>query len=200
MLRLYYAPRTRAVRVRWLLEELGLPHELIRTEFKAPDRGFSQSTPVGKIPVLEDGEVVMGESGAILEYVLERYGEGRLAPSIGDPDRAEYLQWLHWAEGTGYPPMTVAIFHTRYAGDADQRGDLLDVWRVRSREAFRFAEERIKGRTWIVGEDFTAADIMLGFTLLVGQVFGGLDDDFPGLQAYIQRLVSRPAFQRATVD
>ena len=88
MLRLYHAPRTRSVRVLWLLEELGLPHELVTVPFKAPSSEFFvQETPLGKIPTLEDGDVVLCESGAIVEYILERYGEGRLAPAVGSPLR-----------------------------------------------------------------------------------------------------------------
>ena len=101
MLTLYYAPRTRAVRVRWLLEELGVPHELRRVPFVPPTGGFfSQATPLGKFPVLVDGDVTIFESGAIVEYVLERYGQGRLAPAAGSPLRGPFLQWLHFAEAT----------------------------------------------------------------------------------------------------
>ncbi len=92
MMKLYYAARTRAVRVLWLLEELGLPYELVRRPFDPPsDRFFSQSTPTGKFPTLVDGDVTLCESGAIVEYILERYGEGRLAPPIGTPERAASL-------------------------------------------------------------------------------------------------------------
>src|SRR5262245_31508468 len=115
MLVLYYAPRTRSVRIRWLLEELGLPHELRRVPFTPPTgRWFSQATPSGKFPVLEDGEVTMFESGAILEYVLERYGEGRLAPPVGSPRRAEFLQWAHFAEATAFAPLGIIVWHTFY--------------------------------------------------------------------------------------
>jgi glutathione S-transferase len=200
MLRLYYAPRTRSVRVRWLLEELGLPYELVRSEFKPSAQSYSQGTPLGKYPVLEDGEVVMGESGAIIEYLIERYGKGKLAPAIGDPLRAAYLQWLHYSEGTAYPPMGVIIFHTRYAQDAEARGDLMDVWMDRARTAFQFAEDAIAGKQWILGDTFSAADVMLGFTLAAGQSVGVLDESLPDLRAYLARLLARPALQRALAD
>src|SRR5262245_16580567 len=106
MLRLYYAPRTRAVRIRWLLEELELPYEVQRVPFVVPSGGFfAQATPSGKVPVLEDEGVPIGESGAILEYVVERYGNGRLAPPVGSPARGLYLQWIHFAEGTASVPL-----------------------------------------------------------------------------------------------
>src|SRR5262245_54539345 len=121
MIALYYAPRTRAVRVRWLLEELGLPYELRRVTFVAPSGGFfAQATPSGKLPVIEDGEITIAESGAILEYVLERYGGGRLAPPPGSPARGRYLQWLHFAEGTLSVPLSTILWHLLYKGDADQ--------------------------------------------------------------------------------
>jgi glutathione S-transferase len=116
---LWFAPRTRAVRVRWLLEELGVPYELRRVEFQRPERAFSQHTPLGKLPVIEDDGVVICESGAIVEYVLERYGEGRLAPSIGSSLRGPFLQWMHFAEATAFPPLGVIVWHAVYQGDAD---------------------------------------------------------------------------------
>ena len=85
MITLYFAPRTRSVRVRWLLEELGLPYELKRVTFNIPTQTFDQDTPLGKLPVIEDGEVTICESGAIVEYLIERYGNGRLAPPGGSP-------------------------------------------------------------------------------------------------------------------
>jgi glutathione S-transferase len=120
MLKLYFAPRTRAIRVRWLLEELGLPHELKRVPFQIPTRTFEQQTPLGKLPVIEDGETVICESGAIVEYILERYGEGRLAPPIGAPRRGEFLQWVHFAESTAFAPVGVIVWHALYKGNAGE--------------------------------------------------------------------------------
>jgi len=94
VLKLYHAPRTRSIRIRWLLEELQLPHELERVEFRPQKTTFAQATPFGRFPVLVDGEVVIGESGAILEYILEQYGAGRLAPGVAAPQRGEFLQWV----------------------------------------------------------------------------------------------------------
>jgi glutathione S-transferase len=118
MITLYYAPRTRSVRIRWLLEELDLPYDLRRVAFSPPARTFSQRTPFGKFPVIEDGDVTIFESGAILEYILERYGDGRLAPAVGTPLRGEFLQWVHFSEGTAYPPFGTIIWHTMYKKDA----------------------------------------------------------------------------------
>lgn len=200
MLRLHYAPRTRAVRVRWLFEELELPYELIRGELVPPSVGFSQQTPSGKYPVLEDGEQVIAESGAIVEYLAERYGEGRLAPAVDDPMRARYLEWLHYCEGTAGSAMSPIIFHKRYAKDAESRGDLIEVWTGRARASLQPAEAHLAGRTFLLDDQFSAADIMLGYTVAVAQSIGVLEDRFPALLAYVRGLLERPAFQRAVAD
>jgi glutathione S-transferase len=196
MLTLWYAPRTRSIRVRWLLEELGVPYELRRVEFNRPDRMFAQDTPLGKLPVIQDGDMTMCESGAILEYVLERYGNGRLAPPIGDPLRGPFLQWLHFAEATAFAPLGVIIWHTLYAGDADTIPGVMESARERGRNALDFLEQSIGGREYLLG-DFTAADVMMGFTLRAAVLLGVLDDRYPRLQHYVARLVARPAFQTA---
>jgi glutathione S-transferase len=195
MLVLYYAPRTRSIRVRWLLEELGLPHVLRRVTFVPPKTAFSQSTPLGKLPVIEDGDVTMGESGAILEYILERYGNGRLAPPIGSPLRGEFLQWMHYAEGTAFPPLGVIIWHTLYAEDADNYPEVIASAKDRARGALNVVERSLEGKKYLLGSDFSAADIMMGFTLGVARMFGVLDDSLPNLQAYFARLEERPAFK-----
>lgn len=198
MLKLYHAPRTRSVRVLWLLEELELPYELVTVPFTAPARDFfSQQTPLGKIPTLEDGAVVMCESGAIIEYILERYGEGRLAPAVGHPDRAAFLQWLHFAESTAYPPLGNLVWLTRYRDDVDKHIALLEDIRHRAASGLDFLESGLDERPYLVGADFTAADVMMGFTLLAARFLGMLDERYPRLSAYLDRLESRPALQRA---
>ena len=168
MLKLWYAPRTRSVRVVWLLEELGLPYTLERVEF-APT--------ASELPVLEDGEVLMCESGAILEYVLERYGNGRLAPPIGSPTRAAFLQWLHFAESTAFPPPGIVTWLTRYRGDSASYETLIADSRARAASGFEFLERSLGQKAWLLGDLFSAADVMMGFTLVAARQ-------------------ARPAFQR----
>jgi glutathione S-transferase len=199
VVKLYFAPRTRSIRVRWLLEELGLPYQLERVTFQRPDRVFSQTTPLGKLPVIEDGEVTICESGAIVEYILERYGEGRLAPPIGSPQRGEFLQWIHFAEGTAFPPLGVLIWHGLYQGDADKYPEVMESARERARAGLGFAEQRRRDRSYLLGEEFSAADVMLGFTLIAARLLGVLDERFPALGRYLERLEARPAF-RASVE
>ena len=201
MLKLYYAPRTRAARILWLLEELGLPHELERVEFlPTSDTFFQQKTPTGKLPTLEDGDVLLCESGAIVEYILERYGEGRLAPAVGSRERAAYLQWLHFAESTAFPPIGIVVWLTRYRGDGGGHETLIAAARERAAAGFDFLERELGEKTYLLGDDFSAADIMMGFTLVGARIVGVLDERYPRLGAYTARLEIRPALQRALAE
>jgi len=200
MLKLYYAPRTRSVRIRWLLEELGVPYELERVEFRPSPAAFSQGTPLGKFPVLEDEGVAIGESGAILEYILERYGASRLAPPIGSPRRGVFLQWVHFAEGTAFPPLGVLIWHGLYLQNADQVALATESARERAHAALSQVEHNLATRDYLLGAEFSAADIMMGFTLAAAQFLGVLDERYPKTMSYLGRLTERPAFQRATAD
>jgi glutathione S-transferase len=201
MLTLHYAPRTRAVRIRWLFEELGLPHQLRRVPFVPPSAVFSQSTPSGKFPVLEDGEVVIAESGAILEYVLERYGDGRLAPPIGSPARGAFLQWVHFAESTAYPPLGNIIWFTFYRQDADALPAVIEDARERAHGGLAVVERALLDKDYLLGRAFSGADVMMGFTIAAATLLGLVSDDrYPNIAAYFRRLEARPAYQRATAD
>ncbi|MEM8768208.1 MAG: glutathione S-transferase family protein, partial [Pseudomonadota bacterium] len=140
MITVYAAPRTRAVRIVWLLEEMGLPYELELVNFKpTTDRFFIQDTPTGKIPTLVDDDVVMSESGAIIEYLLEKYGgisANSLAPATGTAARARYLQWLHYAESTAFSPLGVVIWLTLYRQDARDHPVLVEDARARAERTF----------------------------------------------------------------
>jgi glutathione S-transferase len=197
MLKLWFAPRTRAVRVRWLLEELGVPHELARVDFNRPSHTFAQNTPLGKLPVIEDDGVTIGESGAIVEYILERYGNGRLAPPIGAAPRGEFLQWVHFAESTAFPPIGVIVWHTLYEQNADRFPEVMASARARALEALGFVDKRLEGRDYLLGKEFSGADVMMGFTLFAARALGVLDDGYPNVTRYLAQLEQRPAFQKA---
>jgi len=195
MIVLYFAPRTRSIRVRWLLEELGLPYVLRRVTFKPPqEKVFAQDTPLGRLPVIEDGEMTMCESGAIIEYVLERYGNGRLAPPIGSPLRGEFLQWMYFAEASAFPPLGVIVRHALYKGDADKVAGAISDARERARTALDFVERARDGKDYLLGGEFSAADVMMGFTLMAARALGVLDQAYPRLGQYLARLEARPAF------
>jgi glutathione S-transferase len=134
---------------------------------------------------LVDGDMVMGESGAILEYVLEAHGNGRLAPAIGSRQRGEFLQWVHFAEGTAFPPLGVLIWHGIYRGVADRIPDAIDAARERAHSALAVLERHLSTREHLLGAEFSAADIMVGFTVAAAQFLGLLDSRYPFTAAYL---------------
>jgi len=195
MLKLYGAPRTRAVRVTWLLAELGIDYELELVRFKPTgSEFFIQDTPTGKIPTLVDGATVICESGAIVEYILERYGEGRLRPPPGSGAGAEFLQWFHFAEASAFAPIGNVVWLTRYRQDADQHRELVADAIERARRTLQFVADRLPAGGYLAGPEFSAADIMMGFTLLAATELGMLEG-FTGLETYLQRLTQREGFR-----
>jgi glutathione S-transferase len=197
LITLWFAPRTRSVRVRWLLEELGVPYELRRVTFNVPKQTFDQDTPLGKLPVIQDGDVTICESGAIVEYIVERYGNGRLAPAVGSPLRGSYLQWIHFAESTAFAPLGVVVWHVLYQQDAAAVAGAIAGAHTRAHSAFAFIERGLDGNDYILGPEFSAADVMLGFTLLAARLLGVLDDRYPNITRYVARLEARPALRAA---
>ena len=200
MIKLYHAQLTRSVRILWLLEELGLPYELATVPFAPPTTGatgFAQATPLGKFPTIEDGELTMFESGAILEYILERYGKGRLAPAPGSVARGPFLQWVHFAEATIFPPLAVLAFHTLFKPEAERIPSVAADARAMAAGTLRTLERALDGKTFLLGAEFSAADIMMGYSLMTAQFLGVLTGEYPNLGAYFARLQARPAFQKA---
>jgi glutathione S-transferase len=196
MIRLYHAPHTRSIRVLWLLEELGLPFELVTIEYQPPATPFAQRTPSGKFPTLEDGDTVMFESGAIVEYLLERYGQGRLGPRAGEPGRGLFLQWLHFAEATLLPPLIDILRHTLLKPAAERIPAVVADAKVRAGVTLDVLERALQERTYVLGTDFTAADIMMGYGVQWAATLGLLANS-PNLRAYNERLSSRSALKKA---
>jgi glutathione S-transferase len=197
MITLYHAPRTRSMRVLWLLEELQVPYRIESVEFVPPTKPFGQRAPFGKLPAIEDGDVTMFESGAIVEYVLERYGEGRLAPALGSKERAPFLQWIHFAEGTAFPGIGNIAWHVMFKGDADKVPEAIEDYRGWALSSVGVVDQALAGKAYLLGDEFSAADVMMGYTLVVAKWFGILTDAHPNAWAYIARLEERPAFQKA---
>lgn len=200
MIKVYHAPQSRSVRVIWLLEELGIAYETEKISFtpesmKSP--AYKKIHPFGRVPAIQDGEVTMFESGAIVEYLLERYGNGRLAPAAGTPARATYLQWLHFGEATLIPPLSDVVQHTFLRPEGERLAAVAADARKRAGEILAALETAFDGRRYVAGEDFTAADVMVGYGLVLAQLMGLIGDAHPTLQAYLGRLTQRPAFQVA---
>jgi glutathione S-transferase len=200
MIALYHSPRTRSVRVLWLLEELGIPYELRTLAFtpeslKGPE--YVKVNPLGKVPSIQDGELTMFESGAIVEYLVERYGKGRLAPPIGTPERGAYLQWIHFAEATCLPPLSDLAQHTMFKPEEERIPALIPDAQARTAAWLAALELALTGKRYLVGDQFTAADVMMGYGLLLTKWFGLLGEQHANVSAYLARLEERPALQKA---
>jgi glutathione S-transferase len=197
MIKLYHAQLTRSIRIIWLLEELGVPYELVTVPFKPPRHSFEQDTPSGKFPVVEDDGRVLSESGAILEYLIEKYGKGRLAPAVGSPDRGPWLQWVHFAEATAFPPIADVARHTMFLPEAERVPQVADDGRARVRNALDVVERALAGREYLVGRELSGADVMMGYFLMAARMLGIVDAGYPNVAAYWERLAARPGFQKA---
>lgn len=199
-MKLYHSPRTRSVRIYWLLEELGVPFELAPLEF-TPDALKSPSYlkvhPLGKVPSFQDGDLTMFESGAILEYILEKYGKGRLAPAPGSALRGRFLQWVHFAEATAMPPLVLIIAHTMLKPEAERIPAAVADGRNGAAAVLAVLERALAGQQYLLGREFSAADIMMGYSLLLMKWFGLISEQYPNVAAYLARLEERPALQKA---
>jgi glutathione S-transferase len=195
-MKLYYAPNTRALRPRWLLEEAGLPYELVRVDMQAGQHrsaAYKAVHPLGAVPALEDGEVTLIESSAICMYLADKLPPGQMAPAPGTQDRGRYYQWMVYAVATLEGP-NLEFLRARQADD--EKGK--QAARARAIELARPIAAALEGRSYLVGDHFSAADVMIGSVLGWGLRLGALDlETLPTLQAYLQRLTDRPAFKLA---
>jgi len=199
-MKLYHAPGTRSVRIVWLLEELGLDydlelHKLGDPRMRSPE--YLKVHPMGRVPALEDGEVTIYESGAIVQYLIAKYSDGSMAPGVDSPHFATYLQWLHYAEGMIMPPVNIIVVETILL--PPERMNQVNVDRAKKLLARMLSavEVHMEGREYIAG-DFSGADIMTGHACTVAT--RRLDTDVSGMAnvaAYVERLNARPAFQKA---
>jgi len=212
MIVVHHLNNSRSQRVLWMLEELGVPYEIKhyqrnRETMLAPPELLAVH-PLGKSPVITDGELTLAESGAIIEYLATHYGEGRLLPPAGSPERLRYVYWLHFAEGSAMPPLLLKLIFKRVA-NAPAPFFVRPIARAISNRVLNtFVEPQIKRQlsymegelaksTWFAGENFSAADIQMSFPLEGAAARGGLDASYPKLTAFLQRIHARPAYQKA---
>jgi glutathione S-transferase len=200
MLRLYFAPLTRSIRIKWLLEELGIEHELIPRQFDraAPYRG--QDTPSGRYPVLYDGDTMLSEYGAIVHYILEKYGNGRLQPALGSPERAAYLYWFHYSEASAAVPINQYVGLAVYGGETEKYAEMIERARQNADRVLDSVEAAIRGRSFLAGDTLSGADIMMGFTLWSARMLKLLDERHPETLRYFNELKARPAFAKALAE
>lgn len=199
MLEIYHAPRTRSIRVIWLCEELGLDHRVVPVEFSPAflsTAEWRRLNPVGKVPVLKDGDLVMFESGAMVQYLLDRYGDGRLQPPRGSHDHARFLQWCWFAEATFARPLGEIVNHRRVFSTDDQNPAAIEEMQQRAALCVQALDDALAVRPYLLGDEFSAADIMTGYTLMLAEWL--LPPGFPDHVAdYWRRLSARPAYRAA---
>ena len=199
MMKLYFARQTRAIRVAWLLEEMGLPYEIEMLKLGGQDmRGndYRAIHPMGRVPVLEDGDVRIFESGAIIEYLLTRYDAKGLRPAVESSDYPAYLQWLHYCEGMIMPQVNILTVETIFL--PPERRNEVNVKRATKLlgQSLLPVEAHLDGRDFLAG-DFSGADIMIGSAVISARRSQIDFDSLPNLRAYAERLSQRPAFQEA---
>ena len=198
MLTLHHAPNSRAGRIVWLLEELGLPYELNAMKFHPSGLKSDEHRarhPLGRVPVLDDGDVRIWESGAIVEYIVARHTDGALKPAVDDPRFPEYLQWFHYCEGMVMPPVNTIVVQTVLLPPERQNKEALEQAQRLLTRALAPLNDALEGRDYLIG-DFSAADVMLGHACFMSNRLGCVTDDMPHLKQYIANIESRPAFQK----
>ena len=199
MLKLHHAPNSRSGRIVWLLEELGLPYELNAMAFHPKDlksQDHRARHPLGRIPVLEDGDVMIFESGAIVEYIMARYGDGGLKPAVDSPEFPYYLQWFHYCEGMVMPPIHTIMVHSVLLPPDRRDPVVLGQAQRLLGKALLPVDESLAGKDYLIG-NFSAADIMLGHSCVMAGRLGIISDEMPHLAAYVERLNARPALIKA---
>ena len=196
LIKLYHCKGTRSIRIYWLLEELGIPFELCEMQMRITGRTHTQPVPGGKFPAIEDGNVVMSESGAIVEYILDRYGEGRLQPARESAQWGEFLQWLHFAEGTAFPNLQNVAFHSHQLPPDKRVQAVIDLEMPFVEGMLDRVNQALAGRSYLLGAEFSAADIMLGFSLFLAKRLRLLGP-YPNIAGWLERLEARPALQKA---
>ncbi len=211
MLTVHHLNNSRSQRVLWLLEELGVPYEVKRyernkTTMLAPPE-LKAVHPLGKSPVITDGAVVIAESGNIMEYLVETYGQGRFVPAPGTPERLRYRYWLHYAEGSVMPLMVMTLVFSKLAPGAPAllrplvRAIVANVHRrfldPQTKLHLDYLEAELGKFEWFAGKDISAADVQMSFPIEAAASRAGLDRPRPRLAAFLQRIQSRPAYKRA---
>lgn len=211
MITVHHLNNSRSQRVLWLLEELGLPYEIrhyqrdAKTSLAPPE--LRQVHPLGKSPVVTDGGLTVTESGAILEYLVDRYGQGRLKPT-GEQDLLHYRYYLHFAEGSAMPPLLMKLVFNKIKrspmpffvkpiarGIADKV--LTSFVQPNIDSQLRFIESELAARPWFAGAEFSAADVQMSFPLEAAAARGGVMASYPKIQAFLNRIHARPAYRQA---
>lgn len=199
MLKVHFAPNSRAGRIIWLLEELELPYEVNNMGFHPKDLKSDEHRarhPLGRVPVLDDGEVRIYESGAIVEYILERHKNGGLKPDVDSPEYPDYLQWFHYCEGMVMPPINTIIVQTILLPPERKDETALGQAQRLLTKALAPVDATLEGKNYLIG-NFSAADVMLGHSCYMGNRLGCVTKEMANLKSYVDRISERPSFKTA---
>ena len=199
MLKVHFAPNSRAGRIIWLLEELKLPYEVNRMDFHPKDLKSDEHRsrhPLGRIPVLDDGNVRIYESGAIVEYVLERHKNGNLKPDVSSNTYPNYLQWFHYCEGMVMPPINTIVVQTILLPEDRRDETVLNQAKKLLSKSLEPVNKELEGKEYLIG-DFSAADIMLGHACFMSNRLGCVSEEMSNMKSYVDNINKRPAFQTA---
>ena len=199
MLKVHFAPNSRAGRIIWLLEELKLPYEVNRMDFHPKDLKSEEHRsrhPLGRIPVLDDGDVRIYESGAIVEYVLERHKNGNLKPDVSSNTYPNYLQWFHYCEGMVMPPINTIVVQTILLPEDRRDETVLNQAKKLLSKSLEPVNKELEGKEYLIG-DFSAADIMLGHACFMSNRLGCVSEEMSNMKSYVDNINKRPAFQTA---
>ena len=199
MLKVHFAPNSRAGRIIWLLEELCGPYEVNNMAFHTSDLKSDEHRkrhPLGRIPVLDDGDIRIYESGAIVEYVLERHKNGGLKPSSDDTNYPDFLQWFHYCEGMVMPPINTIVVQTILLPPERRDETALGQAQRLLTKSLAPVDEALEGKEYLIG-NFSAADIMLGHACFMSNRMGCVPDEMSNLKKYVENITNRPAFKIA---
>ena len=199
MLKVHFVAGTRAGRIVWLLEELGMEYEVNIMPFtkeglKSPEHRSRHA--LGRVPVLEDGDISIFESGAIIDYVLERHKNGGLKPGSDNPEFPMYLQWNHYCEGMVMPPMNQIVVQTILLPPDRRDETVLNQAKNLLTKSLAPVNENLADKDYLIG-DFSGADLMLGHSCFMANRLGCINDEMQNIKDYVARINARPAFQKA---
>jgi len=197
MLTVHHLNNSRSQRILWLLEELGTPYAIKHYQRMQPlpmaPPELKEVHPLGKSPVITDGGLTIAESGAIVEYILDKYGSGRMRPPAGTLDHVRYIEWMHYAEGSAMPPLVFTLL-LGMLGDA--AAPLRQYIGAEVTKHLAYIEQSLGDRSYLVGNDLTGADVQITFVLEAASA-GDRLKDHPALARYVERMHARPAYKRA---
>jgi glutathione S-transferase len=198
-MKLYYFPMTRAARARWMLEELGAAYELVRVDLSKGEQKsaeYRKIHPHGVVPALVDGDVTIFESSAICLYLADKFAEKGLAPPLGSAARGLYYQWMVYAIATAEPPVLKVFLNTVRRPEPERSPKEAEEGRAQFREVAEVVSAALGDRQFLVGDRFSAADVMIG-SICGWSSRLGLIEGFGKLEAYVTRLTERPAYRRS---